>query len=123
MVSTSGRNCGVLSMKTEIVDLKRTKAEIKEEKEKYVAQPSIEPSVEKYPWSTKMDLDEYMIDKLDIDLSEIEMGATVKIAAYAKVVGISQNERTDGKNGRLELQITKMQISDEESFESAFNKE
>ncbi len=91
-----------------LTSLKITKKEIKErEKEMSVGLGSSDG--ERFPYGTRLDLDNDTIEKLGIkDLPPV--GATMMIEAKVTVIGSRQSATKERTNRNLELQITDMEL-------------
>ncbi len=92
---------------SEMVDMKMDK----KEKEKMVPQPISTQGKDKgpeYPYGLKIELDNESLDKMDIDLSEFDVGDNVMIMAKAKISSksIDKNEGDDKERKRMAFQIT-----------------
>ena len=80
---------------------------------------------EKYPWGTRISFDDNVIEKLKIDLSSLKIGGKGKLMAEYEIMEISRNDRLgeDGKERKsqsLAIQIQKLALSDEGSFDAGF---
>lgn len=71
-----------------------------------------------YPYGLVLRLGEDCIEKLGVDVSEFKVGSTVKIMAESSVNMLSKS----GECCSMELQITKLALASDESFEAAFEK-
>lgn len=94
--------------KSDLVSLKRTKAEIKARQE-----PSevTSPSYDEYPYNTRLDLDDDIVSKLG--LKELpSVGDEMTLVAKVEVVRTSESEENGEKTRRsVCLQITRMKLS------------
>lgn len=72
----------------------------------------------KYPYGLKICLSQDELEKLDVDHSNWEVGATFHLHAFAKVTSISENETADGKKCRVEMQITHLAPAESEDAEN-----
>lgn len=101
-------------------DMKISKKELKERNSPLAT--SVEMSAPEYPYGLRISLDEKSIKKLGIDPQGIKIGTETKIKAMAEVVAVSMDKRSDGEDSqRIELQITKMSVSDMNNAEEAFD--
>lgn len=62
----------------------------------------------KYPYGLSICLTQDELEKLDVDFGDWEVGDVFHLHALTEITSISQNETTDGKNCRVELQITRL---------------
>lgn len=79
------------------------------------------PQENKYPYGLQICLTHEELEKLGVDHSDWEVGATFHLHALAKVTSISENEtESNGKSCDVRLQITHLQgeSEDEENEES-----
>ena len=90
----------------ELVDMKYSKAEMKEEAKE--VGPSGQPA--QYPWGLCISLEKDELDKLGIkDLPDV--GGEVHFMAVAKVTSVNQSASvTQGEDTRVGLQIIMMQV-------------
>lgn len=108
-----------------MINLKRSLKEIKKEKT-----VGIEPGgyTEKYPWGTRINFNEELIDKVKI-LQSIGSGTEINIKAKAFICEVRTNESADGpgkqgkKNVNVEIQITDIAISDNSDAEASFDED
>lgn len=72
-----------------------------------------EPS---YPFNLSMTLDNSQLEKLECDTSDddCKVGNCVQIKALAEIVGIHKVDTGDGEKVTLCLQVTHMEICDED---------
>lgn len=66
-----------------------------------------------YPWGLSVSLGDEQLDKLDLD-ADCEVGDLLDARCMLKVTSVSQNETTEGKRRRVELQIVMMSVENEE---------
>lgn len=86
-----------------LVDMARTKADLKEEKREMRA--SCEPS--KYPWGLSLSLDTDELKKLGItDLPPV--GTEMHLVAIARVTSVSSNANENQESNCVSLQLVKM---------------
>lgn len=82
---------------------KKTKKQLKEE----IAIPCCGED-DKYPYGTRINLHDEEVKKLGIE--GLQAGQTVTITAKANVEEVMKRDGRNGKEGRVELQITDMAI-------------
>lgn len=85
-----------------MIDLKR------DPKKEPETAPAFEPA---YPYGTCFSLGDEEIEKLGVDLKDIDTGDTLHLFAFAKVTSKTDREES-GK--RVELQITHLSVEDED---------
>ena len=74
------------------------------------------PQENKYPYGLQITLTQDELEKLGVDHSDWEVGATFHLHAFAKVTSISENEREGGeKTCCVGLQITHLQGESEDA--------
>jgi len=84
---------------------------------------SVNPTLlgqDKYPYNLRICLTHEEIEKLGADHSDWEIGDIFHLHALAKVISVSENETAEGKECRVELQITHLagpESEDEEDEE------
>lgn len=83
----------------ELVSLKRP--EKKADKE-----TAEEPVREPYPWGTRIRLEKEELDKLQMTVTDFDIGNKVSIVADAEVVSLRESANQRRKNKTVELQIT-----------------
>lgn len=112
-------------METKLTDLKNDKPK-KEDKNTVSDMPccGVE-SYEKYPWGTRINFDDKVLEKLKIDLSSLKVGGKGKLNAEYEIMEIIRRDRmgSDGKESKyqsLEIQIQKLALSDDGDFDSGF---
>lgn len=111
-------------METKLIDLKNEKTK-KEEKPETTCGCMPCESYEKYPWGTRINFEDKVIEKLKLDLSSLKIGGKGKLMAEYEIMGISRNDRmgNDGKESKsqsLDIQIQKLALSDDGDFDSGF---
>lgn len=98
-----------------LTSMKRSPAEIKE-----TAAP-VDPASDEYPYGLRLSLEDEDIKRLDLDLSDLRAGSSVRLTAKATVRRFSVSDEDErGKNHSLELQITHMDLVDQDSAAAAF---
>ncbi len=108
--------------KVELHSLKRTKQEKKKHDPPKMA--SREES-ETYPWETRMDLGEEIVEKVP-GLEKVAVGDEIMIEALAKVIRKStqqhqhSGEAEPKKTTTIEIQITEMGMAPKGTYEDAF---
>jgi hypothetical protein len=97
-----------------MIDLKKTKAQLKEERNQQItASPSIDGG-DQYPWGTSLRFEKYAIDKIDA-LKKGNAGDMVKIVAFGKIVEVrTTDSSSDRKHHSVEIQIQKIDIKGQE---------
>lgn len=91
-----------------LVDMAREEKEINES-------PLIAVPENKYPYGLRITLTQEELEKLGVDHSDWEIGATFHLHAFAKVTSISEDEREGGeKTCCVGLQITHLQGENED---------
>ncbi|WP_031484430.1 capsid staple protein [Maridesulfovibrio frigidus] len=95
-----------------LVDLRR-----KPTKEKPDSKP-VAVSEDDFPYGLRIHLEDESVTKLGLKVKDIKVGSTIKLQAEAYVCGISA--QPDGKGKRIELQLVKMGIGSDGSFEDGF---
>lgn len=104
-----------------LIDLKLPK---KSKKEKELAEIPIAVEEDRYPWGTRLEFEDQLVEKIKI-LKSVKAGDMVNIQAKAKVIGLRINDREkSGEKRNVELQIQKIGISnkafEEKEAEEAF---
>lgn len=88
--------------------------ELTDEEKGDVIQPIAMSSKPDYSYGLQICFDDETIEKLSIDISTISAGGVLHLEALAKVTSVTISDRVDsdddGPVGRIELQITDMQI-------------
>lgn len=89
----------------------------KESKDTSMAYPcSPESGQPIYPWGLCISLQDEQLEKLGLD-ADCEVGDLLDMRCMARVTSVSQNETTNGKCSRVELQVIMMGVEDEGSEE------
>lgn len=92
--------------------LKITAKEMKA-KEKSLGEVAVPVDKERYPWGTRIDLDNDTLEKLGIDELPA-VGSKMTMEAKVTVIGSRQSASTgSGESRSLELQITDMELGDD----------
>lgn len=67
-----------------------------------------------YPWGLNLNLDDDALEKLEIDASDLKVGAKMTLVALVEVSSISINDRmgSDGESQSVGLQITDLCLED-----------
>ncbi len=91
---------------SDMVDMKMSKEEKKDMQE--VAPIQGKGAGPEYPYGLKIELDNESFDKMDIDLSEFDVGDNVMLMAKAKISSqaIDKNDYDNKERKRMSLQIT-----------------
>jgi hypothetical protein len=93
--------------------MKLTKSEATE------AMPKVaEQEAPAYPWGLRLELNDESMKKLGLDKLP-EVGEAMMLRAKVVVERVSQNDTKDGKRQDMSLQITDMEIGDDEKEEGA----
>lgn len=71
------------------------------------------PDTPKYPYGLRICLTHAEIEKLQLDVKDIEIGAVIDLRAFACVTSISASDGEYGPNCRVELQIQKLAVENE----------
>lgn len=66
-----------------------------------------------YPYGLSISLGDEQLAKLDLE-ADCEIGDIIDLRAMARVTSVSQNETTDGKCCRIELQIIMLGVENED---------
>ena len=93
-----------------MIDMAKSEEEMQKD-----SSPVLAGGQEKYPYGLRIYLTNDELEKLGVDSSDWEVGATFHLHALAKVVSVSSNETVDGKNFNASLQITHLCGESEES--------
>lgn len=101
--------------------LKFTKADIDEEKKSHTLDhPGDGP---KFPWGTKLRIEDGMVDKFP-ELKSAAVGNECRLVCKATVVSTRMEQETGGKERRcVELQIEAMGITLESDYDTGFNED
>lgn len=84
----------------ELVSLKRAEKKVSTEEK------AIEPMREPYPYGTRITLEKEELDKLQMAVTDFEIGNKVTIMADAEVVSLRESANQRNKTKSVELQIT-----------------
>lgn len=85
-----------------------------EAKEEYASPPSPD-KLPKYPYGLCISLCKDELDKLGLDVSEIDIGEMLHLHAMARVTSKSNQETEAGDNPRIELVMAFLEIEDEDA--------
>lgn len=89
-------------MKTGLTDMAKSP-----EKAMETATPVSVGEQDKYPWGLRITLTHEELEKLGVDKSDWEVGDTFHLQAFAKITGISENQKEGGESDCcVSLQIT-----------------
>lgn len=99
-----------------MIDMAKTEKEVAMD-----VSPLSSGDVDKYPYGLRISLSQDELEKLGVDHSDWEVGATFHLHAFAKVTSISANETENGMNCNVSLQITHLagESEDEENEEES----
>lgn len=95
-----------------MTDLRRTPAEKAEE----VAE-MMPTSVPDYPYGTSISFDNDTLEKIGLEVSDVEVGDVIEIHGFAKITSVSERDDASEPNGkccRVEAQITHLATGDSE---------
>ncbi len=95
-----------------LLDMARNPAEVQESTAVMAM-----PSAPLYDYGLTLRLNHETLEKLDLDLSDVEVGDLLDFRSMAKVTSVSKNDTGDGEKCSVELQITHMGIPENESTE------
>jgi hypothetical protein len=101
-----------------MIDMAKTAEEMEKD-----SSPILAGGQEKYPYGLRIYLSHDEIEKLGVDVSDWEVGATFHLFALAKVTSISQNETENGTNCHVSLQITHLSGESEDAENREMDKE
>ena len=91
-----------------LIDMKRSKSEMKKADAPEVAGSS----KEKYPWGLSINLEKESLSKLGIDIKKVKIGSAMTLQAQVEVSSISENQNMEGRDNKsMSLQITNMALS------------
>lgn len=93
-----------------MVDMALTGEELKENTLPAMPEMASQP---RYPYGLSISLSEKELEKLKLS-AECEVGDMIHLVGMAKVTSISANDTQDGKSCRIELQITHLELEDED---------
>lgn len=68
-----------------------------------------------YPWGTKITLTHRELEKLNLDIGDCAIGDLVDMRCFGVVTSISSNRGPMGPEDRVEIQIQKMAVENEET--------
>lgn len=101
-----------------MVDLARTPEEKKEKLEDMLCpSPMDGASVPTYPWGMCLSMDDEVLEKLNLDTDDVEVGDLIHMSVMCKVTSISKNANEDGSRERIELQVIMASAEDEDDEE------
>lgn len=72
------------------------------------------PSLPKYPYGLCISLCEDELEKLNLDISDVEPEDMLHMHCLAKVTSVSKRDTSDGMTCRVELQITNINAESED---------
>lgn len=98
-----------------LVDMKRTKKEAKEAENVSVGYE------EQYPWGLQITLGNEELNKLKLDLKNLNVGDSVAIMAAGKVTRISISDEFKNTSKSLGIQIQKIALDFQETDELDWN--
>jgi len=113
-------------MKTAMVDMKKPKPP---KSDKGINSPTLDyGGYEKCPYGMRVRLSSDELEKLGIDVSDLNAGQQVTIKGKCEICEVSTEECMDEngkpkKNQRLELQIQKLALQSQNSFKGGFEDE
>lgn len=82
------------------------------------------PEENKYPYGLQICLTQHELEKLGVDHSDWEVGATFHLHALAKVTSLSENEtENNGKTCDVRLQITHLAGESEDAENEEYDQE
>ena len=97
-----------------MVDLKRTPAEKAEEADEGYAFPS-PINVPDYPYGLSISFDEDVMEKIGMEIGDVEVGDIIHLHAFATITSVSQRTDNDKTCCRVEAQITHISSEDEDT--------
>jgi hypothetical protein len=100
-----------------MVDLARTPAEKREKLEDMMACPPDAADMPTYPWGMTIRMDDEVLEKLNIDTDDCEVGDLLHMVVMARVTSISKNADQGGSRENIELQIIMASAEDEDDEE------
>lgn len=89
-----------------MVSMERTAPEMAE-----AANPSY--NMPKYSYGLSICFDQEVLDKLNLDSSDVEPGDMLHMQCLAEVTSVSKNDTGDGEKCRVELVLTRIGIENE----------
>lgn len=101
---------------SKLVDMALTDAERVEQMETTV--PALLDRGPQYPYGLKVSLCEKELEKLRLDVSDASVGDLVDMRCFGTITSISQNDGPDGPCCRVEIQIERMAVENEETEEA-----
>lgn len=106
------------------VDMKLTKADLKERRTDYAVPSSLGKGGPKYPWGLEVRLDKTSLEKLGLTGDLPEVGALCQITAVGRVISVSERQNQSGKDCDATIQIERMTLAteDDEENEKAFER-
>lgn len=89
---------------------------LKDMKVSRLADEKVEPAVtdEEYPWGLRVTLDDKALDKLNLDISKVNVDDEVCLKCRANVISVRHNKSGYGDNKSVELQLTHIGIEEED---------
>jgi len=91
-----------------MIDLKKTKPEMKDEKKEYGIGSA---QVDEYPWGLLLTLNKDSLEKLGIDVSKVDIAQKVTLNCEASITAVSQSASKTNTDRSVTLQIQKMECS------------
>ena len=67
-----------------------------------------------WPYGLRISLTEKELAKLDLDVADADVGDLVDLRAFGVITSISQDEGSNGKTARVEIQLQKLALADED---------
>lgn len=80
-------------------------------------EPMVDYPQERYPWGTRIDLNDETMEMMGIDADNFAVEDSIKLTAKAKVISTNKREDIDSDTGSpkvnqsVELQITHLELS------------
>jgi hypothetical protein len=93
-------------MLRKMISMERTAPEMAE-----VANPTF--NAPKYPWGLSVRFDQEILDKLNLDTSDVEVGDMLHMQCFAEVTSVSKNDTGDGEKCCIELVLTRIGLENE----------
>ena len=75
--------------------------------------PCVQMDRPRYPYGLSLSFDQGVLDKLQLDIKDANVGDVIDLRAFATITSISQHDNADGAQGRVELQIEKIALENE----------
>lgn len=94
---------------------KLTDMEMDDEDQVEMAIPAM-PERPRYPWGLRITLSHRELEKLGLD-ADCDVGDVIDMRAFAEVTSVSKNETEHGCECRVELQIQKLGVENENDEE------